>query len=115
MAHGAQHGVGPGEALIEKSVLSYLARGQAASAKTRASGRKPTAALISEPPPSPQPIRTWISAAEPEVKETRAAAAPHFAADDLKLAAKLWQARRKLPGQEFAAALDDADAQAGAR
>ena len=53
-------------------------------------------------------------AAEPEVEETGAAAAPHLAADDLKLAAKLWQAVGKLSGHELAAALDDTDAQARA-
>ena len=56
-----------------------------------------------------------MSDAEPEVEQAGAAAAPHLLANDLKLAAKLWQACRELAGQELAAALDDADAKPGAR
>ena len=61
IARRAQHGLRPGQSPDRASPSPRTSSGQAGSAKTRASGRKPTAALISEPPPSPQPISTWMS------------------------------------------------------
>src|SRR5262249_43346731 len=53
--------------------------------------------------------------AEPEVEQPGAPAAPHLAADDLQLATKLGQAVGKFSSEEFAAALNDADLEPGAR
>ena len=61
IARGPQPALGPAVALVEQAVLGDLARARRSSANTRASGRSATPALISEPPPRPQPTSTCMS------------------------------------------------------
>ena len=104
----------PGEALIEQPVLPHLAwpGGIGEDAGVGPQSNRGIDQRAAAEPAADQHVDV---AAEPEVEQAGAAAAPHLLANDLKLAAKLGQAGRELAGQELAAALDDADAQASAR
>ena len=114
VAGWAQHGVRPAEALIEEPVLSHLLRPGSVGkdARVRPQANSGINQRSAAKPAADQHVDV---APEPEVEQSGAAAAPHLAADDLQLAAKLRQAVGKLSGQELAAALDDADAEARAR
>src|SRR4029077_1361063 len=104
----AQHGVRPAEALIEQPVLPHLLGPGAVgeNARVRPQAHRGIDQRAAAEPAADQHVDV---AAEPEVEQAGAAAAPHLAADDLKLAAKLWQAAGKLSGHELTPALDDAD------
>ena len=92
------------------SPSSLTSSGQTASAKTRSVGLKPNGRIDQGAAAEAAADQHMDVRAEPEVEQPGAAAAPHLAAIDLKLAAKLGQAARELSGQKLAAALDDADA-----
>ena len=109
VAGRSQHGPRPGEALIEQAVFPHLARpgGIGKDARVRPQANRGIDQRAAAKPAADQHMNVG---AEPEVEQAGAAAAPHLLANDLQLAAKLWQACRELAGQELAAALDDADA-----
>ena len=89
--------------------------GQQGSSSTRGSASRQTLALISDVPPSPQPIATCTCAPEAHVEQACRIADAAKARAHLQLAVHLRQACGKLADRDLAPAFQDAHAPTRAR
>ncbi len=110
----AQHGGGARIAHLQQAVVAHLL-GPGGIGEDARVGLQRDGGIDERAAAEPAADEHMDVAAEPEIEQAGAIAAPHLAAIDLELAPQLGQAARELAGHEFAPALDDADAHAGAR